>query len=235
MRVVVRPLLWGLSAVALIILIGLGTWQVQRLQWKTELIATVEARIDAAPVPLAEALARYRAGENVSYLPVAASGGFPSARTAHVFGTYDGAAGYYAFQAFRLDDGTDRLLLVNRGFVPQDQKLEYYPLPDAQRLTGLARVYEGPGGLAAVFAPENRPEDGVFFNRDHDVLTGWLGQDLAGRFLPIAIDSTLPTELPRGGTTRVTFRNAHLGYAITWYGLAAGLVAVVAGLSLRRG
>ena len=61
-----------LGGFAFITLIALGTWQVQRLQWKEALIATIEARRSAEPQPLAEIEARYRSTGNVDYMPVTA-------------------------------------------------------------------------------------------------------------------------------------------------------------------
>lgn len=233
MKVTPRPVLWAVSAVALAILLGLGSWQVQRLQWKTDLIAAVTARVAAEPVPL-EAIDLSSPPEKLEYQPVAVTGGFPSPRVAHVFGTYDGAAGYYVFQSLALDDGSERLLLVNRGFVPQAEKRDTYPLPDAERLTGLIRAYDGEPALARAMAPTAREGEGIFFTRDRVALASYLTPGAEARYLPFALDSTLPTVLPRGGTTRVEFRNAHLGYAITWFGLAAALFVVVGAMSLKR-
>lgn len=234
MSAVRRPVLLGLGALAFLVLIALGTWQVQRLRWKTDLIDKVMERTALPPVPVEEALSRFEAGEDIEYLPVRAVGGFPNARIAHVFGTLDGQPGYYAFQAMRLDGARGQTVLVNRGFVPQDQREDHYPLPSADAMVGLVRFYGGASGLAAAFAPAGNPEEGTFYERDLETLARYTLGDAEGRLLPFAIDSTLPTELPRGGTTKLAFRNAHLGYAITWYGLAAGLVVVVA-LMLRKG
>lgn len=232
MKIVVRPGLWLASAVAIAILLTLGTWQVKRLQWKTELIGTVEARVDAAPVPLTDILGRDDA--EIAYQPVRAVGGFPNAKTAHVPGTYEGVPGAYAFQAMRLDAPDGAVLVINRGFVPNDSRAEFYPLPDAEAMEGLARPYRQTGGLAGAFAPPDRPEDGVFHARDPQRLAAYLAPGEAGEVLPFILDSTLPTELPRGGTTRVTFTNNHLGYAITWYGLAVGLSFVTLIMSRKR-
>ncbi|MEM1380554.1 MAG: SURF1 family protein [Pseudomonadota bacterium] len=233
MTLVIRPILWILTLLALGVLLSLGTWQVKRLAWKTDLIAKVEARIDLPPTPLTEVLETPDL-EAQEYLPVIVSGGFPNARIAHVFGTHEGAAGYFAFAAMRLDDGSDRLVLVNRGFVPQDALDTFYPLPDAGQLQGLIRLYTPEKGLAAQFAPPNRPDDGIFFGRDPIALARYLTPGEEDNYVAVAVDSTLPTTLPQGGTTLIDFRNAHLGYAITWYGLAAGLIGVVGALSLKR-
>jgi surfeit locus 1 family protein len=227
-----RPWLVGLSVAAFLVLIALGTWQVQRLQWKTALIEAADARASGAPVPLGT-LDLSAPGE-ILYTHISVSGGFPTDRTAHVFGTLGGQPGYYVFQPFLLDDGSGRRLLVNRGFVPQDERAASYPLPDAPALTGLLRVYEGAGGIAAAFTPEGGQSEGTFYERDPARLITYLDPEHSADYLPISLDSTLPTELPRGGTTRLDFRNAHLGYAITWYGLAAGLVGVLL-FAARRG
>lgn len=221
-----RPLLFMLVAIGTAILIALGTWQVQRLAWKTKLIAKVEERVGQEPIDLADALTALGRGEDIEYLPVRLTGGFESSKIAHVFGTYEGAPGYYAFQAMRLDDGSGLRVLINRGFVPQDLRQDEYQLPSADAITGLVRTYTPPGGIAGAVAPESQAGDGVFFTRDQQVLASFLTPGEEGSYLPITIDSTLPTELPQGGTTRVAFRNAHLGYAITWYGLAVTLVVV---------
>ena len=44
-----------------------------------------------------------------------------------------------------------------------------------------------------------------------------------------------PGGLPIGGQTRAELPNNHLQYAITWYGLAAGLLGVWIGFGLARG
>jgi surfeit locus 1 family protein len=229
-----RPLLFVLSGAALIVLLGLGTWQVQRLQWKNELIEAAETRAVAEPVPLTGLTSAIAAGENVEYTHVSVSGGFPTDRVAHVFGTYSGTPGFYVFQPFLLDDGTERRVLVNRGFVPQDARRPTYPLPDAGELTGLIRSYEGATGIAEAFAPAGNTQSGTFYERDPERLIGYLDPSNRAAYLPVAVDSTLTTQLPRGRTTRLEFRNAHLGYALTWYGLAAGLVGVLA-YAARRG
>jgi surfeit locus 1 family protein len=218
-----------IGGLAVLILLALGTWQVQRLNWKTELIAKVEDRMDAEPIPLAEALARLRAGDDIEYLPVAAVGGFPSDRVVHVFGTHDGRPGAFVFQAMRLDDGGT--LLINRGFVPQDERRTSYPLPNAGAFTGLVRFYEGETGVARAVNPGET--DGTLFTRDREVLLEALTGEVPNDALPFALDSTLPTAIPEGRTTRLAFRNAHLGYAITWYGLAIALIVVMV-LRLRR-
>ena len=228
-----RPVLTVLTTLGVLVLLGLGTWQVARLQWKEGLIARAGELATADPVPLEADDALYRsvlAGGEL-YRHVSLTGGFPTAEVVHVFGTHDGVPGWFVFQPFRADRlGVD--LMVDRGFVPEDDRATTYPLPDAERLRGLVRYYEAPGGLGAAVAPPADLARGTAYDRRKATLTAPFGG--ADAFAPFYLDSTLPTTLPRGGTTRLDFSNRHLGYAITWYGLAAGLVAVYVAMTRRR-
>ncbi len=118
-------------------------------------------------------------------------------------------------------------LLVNRGFVPEGARQESYTLPDAEAMTGLLRRFERQGGLAGLVAAPDDPTSGSYYSRERGPLVAAFGGvNAEGAVLPFYLDSTLPTEVPRGGTTRLDFSNRHLGYAITWYGLAGGLLLV---------
>ena len=94
-------LLTACSAAALAVLIGLGLWQLQRLQWKEGLIAQIEARVKAEPVSLKEAVAQASAGEDVSYLRVRVEGRFDNAKERYLFAVSDGTPGWHAFGTTR--------------------------------------------------------------------------------------------------------------------------------------
>ena len=230
-----RPVLTVCVALGVLFLIGLGAWQVARLQWKLDLIERTEARVNAPPVPVAEV---WGGDANaVEYAPVSVSGGFPTDRVAHVFGTHLGHPGWYAFQPILLDTplGGDRYLLFNRGFVPQDERAPSYPLPEDGQITGLVRVFEGGGGVAGLVAAPADQGEGSYFDRRFETLSAAFPGLEPDRFVRgFYLDSTMPTELPRGGTTRLDFSNRHLGYAITWFGLAGGLLAVYVAMMRRR-
>ncbi len=56
--------------------------------------------------------------------------------------------------------------------------------------------------------------------------------------MPFSIDadgSEVPGGLPRGGQTRLIFTNDHLGYAVTWFGLAIALLGVYLAFHIREG
>ena len=81
-------------------------------------------------------------------------------------------------------------------------------------------------GTPGAFVPENNPVKGEWFFRDHRGMAEAVGiKNVAPLFVDSA-EADLPGGLPRGGQTRIVLKNDHLGYALTWFGLAAVLVGV---------
>lgn len=234
-----RPVLTLCAALAMAMLIGLGGWQLQRLEWKRGLIARVEARIDAAPAPLADIESLWTATQDADYTPVFARGVFRHDLEAHVFGTLDGAAGYYVFTPLELPQPIDgaRFVYVNRGFVPMALK------DPARRSEGeiegevtVRGLFRGPGharGVAAMVAPVDDAAGNSWYQREPARFAA------AARIsaLPVYIDSfggETPGDWPKGGVTEIGFSNRHLEYALTWFGLAATLFGVWLAFSMSR-
>ena len=113
--------LWFLSLLsvgALAVLLQLGFWQLDRLQWKLDLIETVEARVNAEPVPLSRVLSRQTEDTNFDYYRVTVRGQFDHGSEFHRFyGTGADGPGYHVLTPFTTSDG--QTLIVNRGFVPE--------------------------------------------------------------------------------------------------------------------
>ena len=219
-------LLFVLFAGALAVLVGLGTWQVQRLAWKEALLATIDERIHADPLPLDEVASRY---PEIEYVPVTATGRFDHAAERHVFTTWEGESGYDVFTPLLL--GENRAVLVNRGFVPFDRK-DPATRADGQvggevTVTGLAR--RGLAEKPSWVVPDNDPAKNVFYWKDVRAMRETSGLDPAIDVLPFVVDAgdaANPGGLPVGGTTLIDLPNNHLQYAVTWYGLALALCGV---------
>ncbi|MEM8540050.1 MAG: SURF1 family protein [Pseudomonadota bacterium] len=217
------------GAVALVILISLGTWQVKRLAWKEALLATIEERTNQQPLALANVLAKLQAGEEIEYTPVKTLGYFDHANEQHFFATFDGLSGYYIYTPLMLE--AERFVFVNRGFVPFDMK-DPGTRPESlvslsQDVTGLARSV--PDDKAGWVVPDNDVEKNVFHWKDLDAMIERTGKP-AEQFVPIFIDQdnkANPTQLPVGGVTIIDLPNNHLQYAVTWYGLALTLIGVL--------
>ncbi len=230
-------LLWPLVLVlpALLILLGLGTWQMQRKAWKEGLIAQINARVHAPPVALEDA--EKQTAENHEYARVKARGTFrheaeqllwePDPRL---------GPGYHVYTPLRLVDG--RFILINRGYVTEALKV---PAARAEgqvagevEITGLLREPPARG----MFSPDRDAKTGVWYWRDLDGMTRAALGSQADKAVPLFLDAEAapanPGGWPQGGTTRLTLPNRHLEYALTWYGLAATLVAVLIAFLVSR-
>lgn len=222
---------------ALVILLSLGTWQVNRLHWKEDLLAAIDERSKAPPIEISEVERHLAAGEPIDYRHATASGRYLNDRERHFLATFEGQSGFYVYTPLELADG--RYLFVNRGFVPYDRKdpatRPQSALEGSQTVTGLARaeLTEKPSSLV----PDNDEKANIFYWKDLNRMAASTGLR-ADRVLPFFLDADatpVAGGLPKGGVTQIDLPNNHLQYAITWYGLAVALVAVsLAGLIRRR-
>lgn len=234
-----KRLIWpGLATlVGVGLLVALGTWQMQRLAWKEGLIAAIGERAHAAPVSLAAVEERAGRGEDVEYTRVAVDGAFDNAREIHLYALDEsGAPGFHVIAPLRLGDGG--IVLVNRGFVPNDLKDPALratgQLSGEVHVTGLVRH----GDRQGMFIPANDPGRNIWYWRDMAAMAGAAAGPDAARVHRFIVDAEAepvpPGGWPRGGVTRLTLPNRHLEYALTWYGLAAALVAVFIAFAATR-
>lgn len=222
----------------LAILLSLGTWQMQRLHWKEALLADIAARRAAAPVALSEIEAIRQAGGDVEYRRVSVTGTFDHEKERHFFATFEGKTGFYVYTPMRLSDG--RVLFVNRGFVPYDMKAPATRMAGQvageQTVTGFARARLA--DKPSMIVPDNDLTKNIFYWKDLDAMASSDGFD-PPKVVPFFVDADASVEnpggWPKGGVTQFDLPNNHLQYALTWYGLAIALVAVVLGAWLKRG
>ena len=218
-----------ITLTGLAVLIALGTWQLERKAWKEGLIAALRERVSAAPAELPPPQARLNAGE-AEFTRVRLRAAFQgdsaflytsgSALRADVK-----APGYFVFSLAVLPDG--RRVAVNRGYAGD-------------------RNVPVPAGPVEIVGSLRWPDDSSWFVADHDAganvwhvrnhlkmaeRQGW------GRVAPFYIEQESPVPpggVPHPAPLRPNLPNNHLQYAITWYGLAAALLAVFAVWLARR-
>ncbi len=213
-----RALFAGIALLMATGFVALGIWQVERRAWKHALVAAVDSRIHAAPVAApgpAAWPAISAAGD--AYRHVRVTGRFRHDRETLVQAVSDLGSGYWVMTPLETSGFT---VLVNRGFVPPDQRspaTRNAGNPSGTvTLTGLLRVTEPGGG----FLRTNDPEGGRWYSRDITAIAA--AQDL-GRTAPYFIDADSAPNAggyPVGGLTVVRFPDNHLGYALTWFALA---------------
>jgi surfeit locus 1 family protein len=214
--------------VGIAILMALGTWQVERLQWKEALVARIDQRIISDPIDLDALEAQFVATGDIDYTPATVEGRFLNDGERYFLSTFDGQSGWNVYVPL-LTEG-NRLLFVNRGFVPYDRRdpatRREGQVEGPVTITGLAR--NAPTEEPGFFVPDNDPAGNTFFWRDVDSMAEGLAIPPGVRILPFFVDAgpgSAPGGWPVGGTTVVEIPNNHLQYAVTWYGI--GLVLIV--------
>lgn len=215
------------SAASFALLIGLGLWQLQRLEWKQGLIAQIEARAQAEPVTLSEAATRARSGEDVSYLRVRIEGRFDNGKERYLYAVSDGTPGWHVITPLATPEGA--VVLVDRGFVPNAFKEPSLraqgEIDDDVAVTGLARNPDSQG----LFIPDNEPAENRWFWRDPGAMSKSMFPAGAPDIAPFILEaerSDIPGGWPLGGQTRLDLPNNHLQYALTWFLLALCLVVI---------
>ncbi len=219
---------------AFAVLIALGVWQLERKAWKDALIATLAQRISASPLPLREQWQKMVSGDE--FRRVTVRGEFASVREARVFSGSAGlredvkGPGYFAFAPLRLPDGA--IVVVNRGYVDNrnpDAALKPIALPaQVLEIVGALRWPERPGWFVT---PYSERQD-LWFARDHRAMAAQYGW---GEVAPFYVEMESPAPaggVPRPGVLTVKLQSNHLGYALTWFGLA-GVLVVVFGFWVR--
>ena len=200
------------------VFVGLGIWQLQRLEWKEGILAEIEAQIGAAPVALPAAPDR----DADKYRPVTVIGSFEPKELLVLVSSRDYGAGFRAISPFVTADG--RRILVDRGFLRTEAR-------DSARSFGAAEI------TGNLHWPDERtgatPADDVagnwWYARDVDKMAAELGTEPV---LVIAQSRTDPGVLPMPVTTE-GIRNKHFEYAMTWFLFAATWV-VMTGFALWR-
>jgi surfeit locus 1 family protein len=218
------------AVLAFAVLIGLGTWQIERKTWKEGLIASLTERL-AAPaqaLPAANTWAELDPARD-EYHRVKFSAALDNGREALVYAAATAfrpdvsSPGYWVFTPARLADGDT--VIVNRGFVP-DGRQDPKSRPDGE--------VPGPIEIVGVmrwpdrhwFTPNDDPAHNLWFARDPAAIAAAKG---LGAVAPFYVEQEMPVPpggLPQPGQLVVSLPNNHLQYAVTWFGLAAVLVGV---------
>ena len=215
-----------ITLVLTLTLLGLGSWQLQRLHWKEALLAMIAARQQEVPVNLRD-LTGHEA--ELDYRPAVAAGYFDHDKVMYLAAVerQTGEGGYHVLTPLRLTNG--QYLLVDRGWIPYARRPK-----DNAGVTDYAK----PAGLVAVIGLLHEPAKANWLTPANRVATNdWYSIDLPAMasvagvpgFWPIVLNADAtpnPGGYPVGGQTVVTLTNNHLGYALTWFALALALLVI---------
>ncbi len=198
----------------LILLLSLGSWQLYRLQWKNDLINTLNNHLSSPG--LTEDAFNSLIAENKTYKKISLEGEIDSSKSPILLYTvavqFRGSAGYRRFIRFVSDSGND--YLVDIGWVSESKKQS--PLPNFTKKS--LQFISLPEEKASWFIPDNRPD-----------LNQWIWIELPKMYQSIGMKPEKYYLLYLDNETKnflQHIRNDHLSYAITWYGAAMTLAVI---------
>jgi len=245
MKIQFRPMPWltGIVAVMLIILISLGVWQYQRLQWKTDLLAEVEASVIAPPLTSLDDLERaIEAGEPVDFRRITINT-FPvkGAPIYHVYKSQAGGVFWDIFIPIQVFDSSTRkrksIFVIARTVdaAKKENQFDAYPqtLQDTYgKAYGYVRADHPMGRVESwVKSKPNRETNRWFkFNQDGSWGVGMPRSTLLSHYIEIELDAPNAEDLP---IRRPSIRNNHRDYMLTWFSFAF-LLLIFYGLIHRR-
>ena len=230
-----RPLFWLtlVTVPSLLTLVALGTWQLQRMQWKNDLISSFELRSSA---PAVSPPNKNQLSEDSEFIRLEMVGKFQHEQEIYLTGrTYEGNAGFHVVTPFLLLDG--RTILVNRGWVAEsyrDRSTREFSLTKGEITVDAILRFPGRKGY---FVPENDPNNGFWFTLVPKQIVDYTGvsRPVITDYYADALRTSKVVTLPIGAKTELNLRNAHLSYAMTWYGIALALLGVYGAFHYQAG
>ncbi|MEM8687110.1 MAG: SURF1 family protein [Pseudomonadota bacterium] len=210
---------------SLALLVGLGTWQLQRLAWKEALIARIETRLSNVPVPLPTSLT-----DETNFLRVKVRGTYDHAKAQYFYTLNKGEIGWRVLAPFQPDVGAP--FMVDRGYVPDPQK----PLAQAGQsapveVVGAVRLDYLPQVL---FTPDNDPSANSWYWFDLAAVRKATGLSELRPFVVQLDTSDHSGQWPAAAPLSPNLSNKHFGYALTWFGLAITLLGVYIALIIQE-
>ena len=204
----------------LLVLVGLGTWQVYRLQWKEGILARIAVAEAAPAVPLTP--------NPQPYTKVSVTGRYRFDRAAE-FGVElrDTPAGptMGSYQVVPLERGNALTIMVDRGWIPQQREIT----PDDPAGIVTVAGYIRPGEKSSWFSAADDPTARQFYTLDPRTIGAAVGEANVEPFALVALGPVEPRVYPVPAQHLPRPSNNHLSYVITWYGLAAALIVIFGG------
>jgi len=219
---------------------GLGVWQVYRWRWKLGLIEEMDKMTNAETLDFTRV--KLDEIDNLEYKKLRVKGRFDSSKDVilgprslitgkgeskpqGLISRGSKTSGYLVLSPFTVSD-TGVTIIVNRGWIPSRQVEKFRTGSNEVEIIGVLRNTE----RRAPFMSKNRPESGFWMFRDLPSLAEYFKSaeiflDLTDCNLCNGISSEEDTQtasvvVPVPGQTRVSVRNEHVSYFVTWFSLS---------------
>ena len=192
----------------ILVFIGLGTWQIIRLNWKNNLILEIENSLKNPPVELAQS-------NKENFLKIKTSGSIDFDKQIYLYNLNEsGTPGFEVINPITIGDEN---FLINRGWIPFEKKgTQEINVFDQKNIIGTLRLQ----GRKNIFKPDNDLDENYWFSLNREDILKFTGKNFS-KYI-IYLDGNY--QLPRPKKITANISNNHQKYAITWFSLALSIL-----------
>ena len=190
------------------VFIGLGTWQIIRLNWKNNLILEIENSLKNPPVELAQS-------NKENFLKIKTSGSINFDKQIYLYNLNDsGTPGFEVINPITIGDEN---YLINRGWIPFEKKgTQEINVFDQKNIIGTLKLQ----GRKNIFKPDNDLDKNYWFSLNRKDILKFTGKNFSQYI--IYLDGNYKFPRPKKITANIS--NNHQKYAITWFSLALSIL-----------
>ena len=190
------------------VFIGLGTWQIIRLNWKNNLILEIENSLKNPPVELAQS-------KKENFLKIKTSGSIDFDKQIYLYNLNEsGTPGFEVINPITIGDEN---FLINRGWIPFEKKVtQEINVFDQKNIIGTLKLQ----GRKNIFKPDNDLDENYWFSLNREDILKFTGKNFS-KYI-IYLDGNY--QLPRPKKITANISNNHQKYAITWFSLALSIL-----------
>ena len=192
----------------ILVFIGLGTWQIIRLNWKNNLILEIENSLKNPPVELAQS-------NKENFLKIKTSGTIDFDKQIYLYNLNEsGTPGFEVINPIVIGDEN---YLINRGWIPFEKKgTQEINVFDQKNIIGTLKLQ----GKKNIFKPDNDLEENYWFSLNREDILEFTGKNFS-KYI-IYLDGNYQFPKPKKITANIS--NNHQKYAITWFSLALSIL-----------
>ncbi len=192
----------------ILVFVGLGTWQIIRLNWKNNLILEIENSLKNPPVELAES-------NKENFLKIRTSGSIDFEKQIYLYNLDDtGTPGFEVINPITIGDEN---YLINRGWIPFEKKgTEEINIFDQENIIGTLKLQ----GRKNIFKPDNDLVENYWFSLNREDVLKFTGKNFS-KYI-IYLDGNYQFPRPKKITANIS--NNHKKYAMTWFSLAISIL-----------
>ncbi len=194
----------------ILIFLALGTWQVIRLNWKIELINSIEQSLKSEPVD-------FNGSNPINFKKIKFEGILDNSKIIYLYSLNEnGEPGFDIVNPISINN---KSYLINRGWIPRELKLKKY-LSTNTKFEGILKLKS----KYNYFKPENNLKTNYWFTLKDEDLLNYTGKE----FSPFIINNiSKQNEIyPKSKQVGANISNNHLKYALTWFSLAVSIFLI---------